>query len=125
MRELIESPLSEAELSAIESRAATASPAPWGWWEIKDSSAGWQGPDLVSWCGGGELPTNRIWGLSHPDNDLGMGPQVLEFPEGAPLPSAEDATFIAHAREDVPRLAGEIRRLRTQLEAVRAAIGPA
>ena len=94
-------PLDDTELDAIEARCDSATPAPWrAWVEGRDGMSG--------------------------DTFIGQGtdergsPQRLDlylsrYP-GDPPVSAADHDFIAHARDDVPRLVAEVRRLRTLLD---------
>lgn len=96
-------------LAAIQGRLNRATPGPWGWWDVGDSSAGWDGPDMDEHCHGG-MPS-RWWGMSHEDHALGGSPQVLEFREGNPLPTPEDAAFLAHAWGDISWLLSEVVRL--------------
>jgi hypothetical protein len=92
--------VSEAELDEIEQRADAASPAPWqAFIEGRDHSAG----DTII----------RIGGL-----DISMPDMYVYFsspgPTTEPVPDA-DLDFIAHARQDVPRLVREVRRLKALL----------
>ncbi len=84
------------ELDEIEQRARAASPAPWeAFIEARDHTAG---DDLI-----------RIGGLDDSQPDMYvqhyLGTQLRSVP-------AADLDFIAHARQDIPRLVTEIRRLR-------------
>jgi hypothetical protein len=83
------------DLDAIEARAEAATPGPWttDGWEIYQGT-GDGAPDLMRWVG----ETCRA------DDYDG---------------SRADAAFIAHAREDVPAMAAEIRRLRAELAEAR------
>jgi hypothetical protein len=85
-------PLSDAELAAIAARAAAASPAPWeAFVEGRDHLGG---DDFI-----------RVGGLDDDEPDM----YVLRDRTPA---SAADLDFIAHARQDIPRLVAEVRRLR-------------
>lgn len=84
------------ELNAIEQRCNAATEGPW---EMCASS-------IVKWEGG-MLAAEWI------DNS-GMPREQL----------MADGAFIAHAREDVPRLIAEVKRLRFALQEVIAALGP-
>jgi len=81
--------MTEAELQAIEARGNAASQAPWAW-EKPSEDSGYRGR-LMS--GGAEAVLERSW----------CDAQVEC--------SAEDAAFIAHAREDIPQLIAYIREL--------------
>ena len=76
------------DLDAIEARAAAATPGPW---EARHSR-------LVGGSDGRDL----MWSM---DAVEGEGSFVRQ----------EDAKFAAHAREDVPAMAQEVRRLRNAL----------
>ena len=86
--------LSEEQLKAIEARAA-ATPGPWAW----DPAYGtfMHGPECQMVCDSKEPDYHiRIRGV------------------GANLPQEDNASFIAHSREDIPALIAEVRRLRTE-----------
>lgn len=87
--------MTDDELKAIEARANAATKAPWRVAYANVTSADVEGPldeDLVSRNYGGRA-------------------QYL----------TADAEFIAHAREDIPALVAEVRRLRSELERALAA----
>ena len=89
--------VSEAELDEIQQRAYAASPAPWqAFIEGRDHSAG----DTII----------RIGGL-----DMSVPDMYVYFsspgPTTVPVPDA-DLDFIANARQDIPRLVSEVRRLK-------------
>lgn len=78
------------ELDAIEARANAATAGPWSW-QIDNASgthANVREPDFAD-----GTPGNHIIFMGHPGT----------------------AEFIAHAREDIPQLAAEVRRLREAL----------
>lgn len=87
-------PLSEADLATIAARADAATPGPWWAW---DRGVGWhiatEDPNATA-----DVPALLPEGIR---TDLGR---------------REDAEFIAHAREYVPRLVAEVRRLRAHHE---------
>ncbi|MGC1177026.1 MAG: hypothetical protein WA843_03050 [Candidatus Saccharimonadales bacterium] len=90
--------MTEADLDAIEARAAAATRGPWAW----DHSGVWQ----VN-SGGPVLAT-----CSKKDQTRGgVGYVGDAYPRGENNPS-ESMEFIAHAITDVPALITEIRRLR-------------
>ncbi len=89
---LMNEELSEDELDAIDRRAASASKGPWrSFIEGRDHMSG---DDFI-----------RL-GDEH-DAELDMYVSL----DGVPA-AAADLDFIAHARQDVPRLLAEVRRLR-------------
>lgn len=93
-------PLSDEELSAIEQWAFAASAAPWeAFIEGRDHFGG---DDFI-----------RIGGLDDAQPDMYvqhyLGATSVRVP-------AADLDFITHARQDVPRLVAEIRRLRAVAE---------
>jgi len=116
-------PLADEALSAIEQRARAATPGPWSWYTSSDSGAGFYGPDLVETHGPGPLGplgddrslylVSVASGRGAPGDDTST---ILLHP----AESAEDATFLACAREDIPRLINEVRRLRSQLKTLEA-----
>lgn len=86
--------MDEAKLSEIEARASSATPGPW-------------------------LMEHDVW---HPvirqSQFDGFGPIVCREANGdSGLRWHPNADFISHAREDVPALVAEVRRLREALEA--------
>jgi hypothetical protein len=89
--------LPEVELAKIEQRAENASPGPWqAFIEGRDHTSG----DTVI----------RIGGL-----DMSMPDMYIQYSSPGPTPVAvpdADLDFIANARQDVPRLAAEVRRLK-------------
>lgn len=88
--------MTESELQAIEARSNAASQAPWAW-EKPSEDSGYRGR-LMS--GGAEAVLERSW----------CDAQVEC--------SAEDAAFIAHAREDIPRLIAALRSERERNESL-------
>src|SRR5947207_15912769 len=91
-----ELPLTDAELNAMEARAAAATPGPWqSFVEGRDFSGG----DDVICTGGRDLYVRHS-----PWRDQPVGPA-----------DAADLDFIAAARQDIPRLVREVRRLRRLL----------
>jgi len=87
--------MSEDELKAIEERAAQATPGPW---KVRGCRTGYDACAIVDADG---LPI-----VQDTDRDECTH---LAVQDGA------DAAFIAHAREDVPRLCAEVRRLQGEL----------
>ena len=93
--------LSEEELRIIEERAAAATSEPW------ESFV--EGRDHMS--GDGFI---RTGGLDDSSPDLYLSHDSPDRTGSVPAP-VEDQDFIAHARQDVPRLVAEVRRLRERL----------
>jgi hypothetical protein len=124
----VETPLTAAELNAIAARHRKATPGPWGWSDIADSSAGWQGPNLTILTVGDpdrEIPNGREWCLSDRGHSLSHLGQVLVIPEtDKPLPRAGDATFIAHAWEDVRWLLATVRAQAAEIARLRKGAAP-
>lgn len=85
--------LSSEDLTEIKARAEAAAPGPWTWkhWVANEYSINSPAHSHV---------------LPHQEDD---GWRIFLITDQA------DAEFIAHAREDVPRLVVEIERLREQL----------
>lgn len=83
------------ELDAIESRANAAAPGPWRAPRRKHL-------EQVVFFASDDPEDVIVLAGNSPGMKLGLSP--------------EDAAFIAHAREDVPALVAEVRRLRTILE---------
>jgi len=92
MPSLRTTPLTDDELRAIEQRLAACTPGPW--------------------C---HRMLGFIESLASPRMVIGVTCQKYD-PDAAPLPGRDNAEFIAHARQDVPRLIAEIRRLRECIE---------
>ena len=104
------------DLDAIETRANAATPGPWGFYDgdnYADVAADLQqtSPGSYSYREKiARLEDENYWDdLAHEDDDEDRAPEQM----------AANAAFIAHAREDVPALLAEIRRLRQALTATR------
>ena len=90
--------ISEAELEEMEARALAATGAPWeAFVEDRDHSSG---DDFI-----------RTGGLDDASPDMYVSLAFGDRPGTVPAPPA-DLDFIAAARQDVPRLVIEVRRLR-------------
>jgi hypothetical protein len=90
-------PVSDAELAAIEARVQAASPGPWrSWIEGRDH---YGGDDVVSTASGEFYFYVRTYLEDRPIEENRRQ-------------STADQDFIAHARDDLPRLIAEVRRLR-------------
>jgi hypothetical protein len=84
-----------AELDAIRARCDAISPAPWQTVRNNFIKADWIPEDSrIVWCPGADV--------------------AYVAPVG-PDDGNADAAFIAHARQDVPRLLAEVERLRARL----------
>lgn len=114
--------MTQAELDEIERRASAATSGPWRH-ESFPSGTEYVHMRLAS---GKDGP--RVFGPDHSDQDghIGAHMSLHNVPAFAALTGetedelhrekAENAEFIAHAREDVPRLLAEVLRLRALLE---------
>jgi hypothetical protein len=91
-------PLSAEQLHAIEQRVAVCTPGPW--------------------C-------HRLLGFieccAEPAHVIGVTCQGHD-PKHVTLPAADNAAFIAHAREDVPRLIAEVRRLHQRVKQLESSL---
>jgi hypothetical protein len=106
-------PTMDAEhLAAIAERADKATPGPWARVDMP-----WRTPELAAY-----VVTGR--GDPHLGKLVASAPEVDEW-EDKPgeferlVAGEADMAFIAHAREDIPTLVAEVRRLREEREAVR------
>lgn len=107
-------PLTDQQLDDIEARERAATKGPWGSYDgetYADVAADLQITGRGSYSYRekvARLEDENYWDDSaHEDDDE----------ERAPEQMAANAAFIAHAREDVPALVAEVRRLREQLAA--------
>jgi hypothetical protein len=82
-------PGDQLDLDAIEARASSATPGPW---EARQNAPTMSG---------------AVWNL-RVAGEPGVKAMVTEYQHGS-----ANADFIAHAREDVPALVAEVRRLRS------------
>jgi hypothetical protein len=89
-------PLTDEETAAIERRAQEASPAPWE--PFVEGRDHFGGDDFI-----------RIGGLDDHQPDMYVSQYLGATAVKVPAP---DLDFIAHARQDVPRLLDEVRRLK-------------
>ncbi|MCM0678516.1 hypothetical protein NCC78_28145 [Micromonospora phytophila] len=106
--------LTDAELDDIQQRVEAASPGPWYVRLLDDSHAA----GLVAVGTAPDTGRGERW-PDFPADEM-IAATLVQFPERyvdcADERWDENATFIAHARHDVPRLLAEIRRLRAQLQ---------
>jgi hypothetical protein len=87
------------ELEAIRKRSEAATPGPWYWDKFNLDED--------------DYDTEMPYLNSEKDSIMDFGDGEQFYPtEGTP-PNEADAEFIAHAREDVPKLLAEIERLKT------------
>ncbi|MFJ3792536.1 hypothetical protein [Kitasatospora sp. NPDC090091] len=98
-------PLTEYELTAIERRAAAAAPGPW----------------LASPEGPGRGQGGESFIRIQPDADTDDELYVRRYVDNEEVASRDprlhaDLEFIAAARQDVPRLVAEVRRLQAVLD---------
>lgn len=105
--------LSRVELAAIRERAEHATPGPWHVRLLDDTHA--MGLVAVS-----TVPDTG-WGERWPEFDHGeiVAATLIQAPRYVDVADQrwdENAAFIAHAREDVPRLLAEVERLRALVE---------
>jgi hypothetical protein len=92
--------ISDEELDQIEARAEASLPAPWqAFVEGRDH---WGGADFIRTGGLDDAAPDMYVTLSYWDNDP-------EKPAGSDV-----LDFVAAARQDVPRLVAEVRRLRAE-----------
>lgn len=107
-------PLTDDDLDGIEEIAAVATPGPWHVRQLDDDHA----MSLVAVSAVPDTGRGERW----PDFDHGeiVAATLVQRPryvDAADERWDENARFIARAREDVPRLVAEVRRLRRLLEA--------
>lgn len=104
--------LTDGELAAIEGRAAAATPGPWYVRQLDDDHAA----SLVAVSTVPDTGRAERW----PDFEASeiVAATLIQFPSRYVDCADErwnvNAEFIANAREDVPRLIAEIRRLRSK-----------
>lgn len=106
-------PLTEEELAEIEELAAAATPGPWHVRQLDDNSA----MSLVAISTVPDTGNGERW--PHFDHRQIVAATLVQQPRYADVADErwdENATFIAHARQDIPRLITEIRRLRHLLD---------
>jgi hypothetical protein len=86
----------------MEARATAATPGPWE--SSVEGRDHWGGDDFI-----------RTGGFDDRQPDLYVSYSYADE-RGGPIPAtAQDLDFIAAARQDVPRLVAEVRRLRQRL----------
>ncbi|MEV6112975.1 hypothetical protein AB0L59_10705 [Streptomyces sp. NPDC052109] len=107
-------PLTEEELDELDELAAAATPGPWFVRALDDADA----MNLVAVSTVPDSGLGERWpGFDHGEIVAATLVQQPRYVDAADERWDENAHFIAAARESVPRLVAEIRRLRRQLEA--------
>lgn len=106
-------PLTDEELAAIEELADAATPGPWFVRHLDDDQA----MNLVAISTAPDTGRGERW----PDFDHReiVAATLIQHPRYADVADErwdENAQFIANARQDIPRLIAEIKRLRQQLD---------
>lgn len=114
------------DLEVIESRANAATRGPWEIYpiEVQLSDAGREKGYPVDLLKKYAFTVNTVWhhGQSHaPVSIIGLSVSPYRQPTHLPCITEADAEFIAHARQDVPNLLAEVRRLRAVADAARIA----
>ena len=94
--------MSTLDLEPIKERLAAATPGPWDF-HVLPQSVG----ITVATSHSEQGPRETCWTVDLPPEIGGMGTE-------------KDATFIAHAPEDIAALISEVERLRGQIDAVKA-----
>lgn len=106
--------ITEAELDQMRERAAAATPGPW----VHDSCK-----EMVTLEDGSEGRAYAVAQDDHEDKTVVMSDwcpgNVICETSDRNQEAYGNVTFIAHAREDVPRLVGEVQRLRQLLAEIR------
>jgi hypothetical protein len=105
--------LSDERLAEIEKRCAAATPGPWAWRQLGE----WH---LVRDAGPRLVVLSTVWQQStaHDDYDPpGSSVLAVRVDDPAPrlvplMPDHPDAALVAGARDDMPLLLAEVRRLR-------------
>jgi hypothetical protein len=110
--------LTEDELAAIEELVAAATPGPWYVRNLDDDHAA----NLVAVSTAPDASRTQRW----PNFDAGeiVAATLVQFPNRYVNCTDErwdeNAQFIAHARQDIPRLIAEVRRLKNAIEQARS-----
>lgn len=94
--------LTDDDLQAIRARAEAATPGPWvdDGWDCFHDGAEWERSVMVGEYIVANCPSERFG-------------RVEDIPDDTP--AIFNTTFIAHAREDIPKLLAEITRLKAAL----------
>lgn len=108
-------PLTDEELDELEELAGAATPGPWFVRSLDDADA----MSLVAVSTVPDTGLGERWpGFDHRDIVAATLIQQPRYVDAADERWDENARFIAAARDTVPRLVAEIRRLRHQLETI-------
>ncbi|MDK2011134.1 MULTISPECIES: hypothetical protein [unclassified Deinococcus] len=116
--------MTDAELAAISERVQRATPGPW--YPIVTDDERYQGAVYVGLQAHGKLSEvglyvdggrgKKLLVEGAIDDESVVAITCLQFPRLAYQDACDDnALFIAHARDDMPRLLAEVRRLRALL----------
>lgn len=116
--------MTDAELAAISERVERATPGPW--YPIVTDDELYQGAVYVGREARGKLSEvglyvddgrgKKLLVEGEIDDESVIAITCLQFPRLAYQDACDDnALFIAHARDDIPRLLAEVRRLRALL----------
>jgi hypothetical protein len=104
-------PLGDDELQGIRQRCADATPGPWVWVNTEASSLGEVNANkLVRWDASRLTEVDGIPVFLGQDDVLSV--ECFNETECSFYIDPADAAFIAHAREDIPKLLAEVERLR-------------
>jgi hypothetical protein len=101
--------LSDERLAEIEQRCAAATPGPWAVDLDRPFTLGGDTVSVDAMTGDGLCVEREVCSCVLDTDGWPDGPEWLE--------DAANARFLAHAREDVPALLAEVRRLRALLRA--------
>ena len=104
----------DAELQGIRERCQAATPGPWVWVNTEAASLAEVNPDrLVHWDPSRLTEVDGIPVFLGQEDVLAV--ESFDGAESALFVGTADAAFIAHAREDIPKLLAEVDRLRALL----------
>ena len=104
-------------LEEIEARLAAAMPGPWAWASAPAEGSSETPAEYVANALTGDGPLFVVW---VPSTEGAAGGYVLTAVTGDGPHASFDAEFIAHAPEDIRALLAEVKRLQTQIDAVKA-----
>ncbi len=93
--------MTDLDLDSIKARCEAATPGPWRWWDASElRSLVFEDDPHLDDLSAPIVGEPIMGGFGEPEWDI----------------SVADAEFIAHAREDVPALVAEVKRLRAALD---------
>ena len=107
--------MDEQRLQEIEERAGKASDAPWEWNKMQEEQSDGEILDLGLYIWSGPVIAER----GEMGSILGYDRNTVTEPDDPDF-CDEDLDFICHARQDVPALLAEVRRLQTENARLRA-----